>query len=234
MKRKGDGPHTGGLGAGFPALRSREMAKAFTDREHTDTIKCSVNLFSGWKGPMGPIYCGVQGLTCSPPSYHSHFPHPFPWDCGPDGVPAHTGRLLDDEILTLVQATENASLSLTSTTPASAAGHVSRAAAGRKVSLLMWDVAPGWPEACSTDTLARLHEQEGSTPVQGINPAQRPWGRSAAELIYLVHFGGAAEVHIPNLSMAGQLSRLGRQGSCFGRRGAPANRLTPIDRDALY
>lgn len=29
-----------------------------------------------------------------------------------DGVPAHTARLLDDEILTLIQATGNASLSL--------------------------------------------------------------------------------------------------------------------------
>lgn len=125
VKRTGDGPHRAGLGAGFPASRSREMAKAFTDREHTDTIKCGVNLFSGWKRPIGPIYCGVQGLTCSPPSCHSHFPHPFPWDCGADGVPAHTARLLDDEILTLIQATGNASLSLTSPTPASAAGHVS-------------------------------------------------------------------------------------------------------------
>lgn len=74
-------------------------------------------------------------------------------------------------------------------------------------------MAPGWPGAYSTDTLARLHEQEGSTPVERINPAQRPWGRSAAELIYLVHFRVAAEVPVPNLSMASQLSRLGRQGS---------------------
>lgn len=49
-------------------------------------------------------------------------------------------------------------------------------------------VAPGRAGGCSTDTLARLHEQEGSTPVKGINPAQRPWERSAAGLIYPVHF----------------------------------------------
>lgn len=48
-------------------------------------------------------------------------------------------------------------------------------------------VAPGRAGGCSTDTLARLHEQEGSTPVKGITPAQHPWGRSAAGLIYLVH-----------------------------------------------
>lgn len=213
MKRKGDGPHTGGLGAGFPALRSREMAKAFTDREHTDTIKFSVNLFSGWKGPMGPIYCGVQGLTCSPPSYHSHFPHPFPWDCGPDGVPAHTGRLLDDEILTLIQATENASLS-----------HVTHARVCRRsceqsacgkecpaYSNGMWP--PSGPGPAARTLWRDCMSRRDLRLSKGSNPAQRPWGRSAAELIYLVHFGGAAEVPVPNLSMASQLSWLGRQGS---------------------
>lgn len=40
-----------------------------------------------------------------------------------------TARLLDDEILTLMQAVENASLSLASPTAASTAGHVSRASA---------------------------------------------------------------------------------------------------------
>lgn len=78
VKRTGDGPHRAGLGAGFPASRSREMAKAFTDREHTDTIKCGVNLFSGWKGPIGPIYCGVQGLTCSSPIMPFSFPPSIP------------------------------------------------------------------------------------------------------------------------------------------------------------
>lgn len=122
-------PPRGRPRSGSPALRSREMAKAFLDREHTDARKMQRKSILGMEGPIVPILSGVQGLTCSPPSCHSHFPHPFPWDCGPDGVPAHIARLLDDEILTLMQALENASLSVASPTAASTAGHVSRASA---------------------------------------------------------------------------------------------------------
>lgn len=81
----------------------------------------------GMEGPIGPILCGVQGLTCSPPIMPFSFPPSIPLGLRSRRCPRpHTARLLDDEILTPIQALENASLSVASPTPASTTGHVSR------------------------------------------------------------------------------------------------------------
>lgn len=138
-----------------------------------------------------------------------------------------TARLFDDEILTLIQAQERKKcLSVASPEARVDRRSCEQGTAGWCSSLLRWMWPPVRPgEGCSTDTLARLHEDEGSTPVQGINPARRPWGRSAAGLIYLAHCGRAAEAPVPNPSRARQLSRLCGAGvlACRARKSSQSS-----------